>query len=365
VANNEDSSARSSQAVELTSPADLGGLGAEIIAEVVSGTPFDGWPYAAVEDVFLIAASRETLSPEAAFALAVSYLSHLVEQGDYAERTVEKATGIIARFVRYIDARYGIVDVRDIEQNQVLAFINASVLKHELHLVTGRTKDNRRWAVDLFFRTLRGLDLYEGDPLLDAAHFARESTDFRPLLDAEIERCRKVAPRRLDDTLRPVRFALAEAMAATAEIPEVLVADYDASNARVWLDGSPKRIYGRWLPLLPHEVEVIERRIADLGSPRPDVRLAYEGDKRFTSRESATSCSLRAVLARAGLTRQAHPTVRPSSIRAWGARRLFDETRDVQLVAHRLGVRKIDDALWIIGLPRPEPDVPPPHRRVQ
>ena len=233
MASKPQSPARSSQAVELSSPADLDALGAGITAAVVAGAPFDRWPYASVEDVFLIAASQETLTPDAAFALVVSYLSHLVEQGDYAERTVEKAIGIVTRFVGYVDARYGLVDVRDIEQHHVLAFINASALKHELLLVSGRTKDNRRWAVDLFFRTLRGLDLYEGDPLLDAEHYARESSDFRPLLDAEIERCRKFAPVYLLDTLRPARFALAEAMAATAEIPEVLVADYDASNSRV------------------------------------------------------------------------------------------------------------------------------------
>jgi len=55
--------------------------------------------------------------------------------------------------------------------------------------------------------------------------------------------------------------------------------------------------------------------------------------------------------------------VRPSSIRAWGARRLFDETGDLEKVAHRLGLRQLDDARRTIGVAQPEPDVPPPHRR--
>jgi integrase/recombinase XerC len=71
--------------------------------------------------------------------------------------------------------------------------------------------------------------------------------------------------------------------------------------------------------------------------------------------------ALRKNLDRAGLRRD--PRVRPLSIRAWGARRLYDDGSDIEEVARRLGVRTLDSARRIIGLPDPEPDTPPAHRR--
>jgi hypothetical protein len=344
------------------SVAEVACIGNNCIAEAVEGTRLLGWRLIAVEDVFLIAAMDDPLSPAAAFGVAMSYLAHLVETGDYADTTVEKAAGLIARFIKYSERRFGITDVRDVRQEHVLAFIEAPVLGDELRSAAGRTKDNRRWAIDFFFKTLRGLDLYEGDPLLDARRVQRGSTEFRPLLDVEIERCRKHALSSRNDTLGPVRVALAEAMAATSEIPEVVIADYDRANTRVWLNGSKKRLAGRWAQLLPWGVDAVERRLAALGASDPMTRLAYVGSGAPGRREAATASALRKVLNRAGLTKRAHPRVRPSSIRAWGGQHRYDETQDIEEVARGLGVRKLDDALRIIGLLQPDPDEPPPHR---
>jgi hypothetical protein len=344
------------------SVAEVACIGANSIVEAAAGTRLLDWPLIAVEDVFLIAAMDDPLSPAAAFGVAMSYLAHLVETGDYADTTVEKAAGLIARFIKYSERRFGITDVRDVRQEHVLAFIEAPVIGDELRSAAGRTKDNRRWAIDFFFRRLRGLHLYEGDPLLDTGRAQRESTDFRPLLDVEIERCRKHAPSNRNDTLGPVRMALAQAMAATSEIPEVAVADYDRANARVWLNGSKKRLTGRWAQLLPSGVDAVERRLTALDSSDPMTRLAYVGTGDPGRREAATASALRKLLNRAGLTKQAHPRVRPSSIRAWGGQHRYDETQDIEEVARGLGVRKLDDARRIIGLLQPDPDEPPSHR---
>jgi hypothetical protein len=344
------------------SVAEVACIGSNSIAKAVAGTRLLDWPLIAVEDVFLIAAMDDPLSPAAAYGVAMSYLAHLVETGDYTDATVEKVAGLIGRFIKYSERRYGITDVRDLCQEHVLAFIDAPVLGNELRSAAGRTKENRRWAIALFFKTLRGLDLYAGDPLLDAGRAERGSTEFRPLLDIEIERCRKHAPSSRNDTLGPVRVALAEAMAATSEIPEVVVADYDRANARVWLNGSKKRLAGRWARLLPWDLDAIERRLTALDSSDPMTRLAYVGTGDADRREAATAIGLRKVLNRAGLTKEAHPRVRPSSIRAWGAQHLYDETQDIEAVAWALGVQKLDSARRIIGLPQPEADEPPPHR---
>ena len=311
-----------------------------------------------------MASASTPLDPQEAVALVSSYLAHLVETGDYAESTAIKACALMTKFARYAARRFGTTDVRDLGSSEIHGFINAPILKdEERREVTERTKENRYWAVDLLFRTLRGLNLYDGDPLLDAPRYPRIMGDCRPLLDAEVERCRKFASRRLDDTLGPARLALAEAMATAGEIHQVTVGDYDSANNQVWLRGTDGRIHERWSTLLPWGVDVIEQRIAELG-PSADLStpIAYHGGG-GAGGPSVATITLRAILDRAGLSKIADPTVKPKSFRAWGARRLYDETRDIQEVAHRLGVSTFEAARRIIQLPEFPRDEPPPHRR--
>jgi hypothetical protein len=176
---NEQASAR--RRVAPGSVAEIARIGAEVIAAAVKGEHLDAWPLLAVEDVFLVGAMDDVLSPTAAYEVAISYLAHLVETGDYVDATLEKATGLIARFIKYSERRFGITDVRALCQEHVLAFIDAPVLGDELRSAGGRTKDNRRWAIELWFRTLRGLDLYVGDPFLDVERSRRPASASRPL----------------------------------------------------------------------------------------------------------------------------------------------------------------------------------------
>lgn len=347
--------------VEPGSLADVGSIGDRLAADAIAGMSISYWGLVPVEDVFLIAAMDDVVSPSAGFELVSSYLGHLVETGDYSAATVEKVATLLARFVRYLDARYEIEDIRDVEQCHALEFVGAPSLGDELRVPRERTKANRRWALDVFFRTLRGLDLYDGDPLLDVQREVREAVNSRPLLDTEIERCRKHSPARWGDTLGPVRLALAEAMAATSESAAVVVSDYDAETSRLWLPGSPSRLRGRWVPLLPAQIESIEQRLSDIGASHPLTPLARDPSK--PERAETICVALRKNLARAGLTLRVDPRVRPSSIRAWGARRLYDETGDLEEVRRCLGVRNLDTARRIIGLAPPDPEVPPSHRR--
>jgi hypothetical protein len=336
-----------------------------LLAEVHAQAKVSTWPIWPVGDVFLMASERPSLTPRESVAVVGSYLAHLVETGDYADGTAIKACALMSRFVAYTTSRFGSMDVRKLGPAHVTAFINAPILKdEEVRHAAERTKENRYWALDLYFRTLRGLDLYDGDPLLDAERYPRIVTDCRPLVDAEIERCRRFTFRRLNSTLGPVRWALAESMATAAEIQAAVVGDYDRSARRFWLNGTGRRLHHRWVNLLPWALEAVERRIASLGgdSLDPMTSLAFDGAG-SRSGEAAVSITLRRALDRAGLTRQAHPMVKPKSARAWGARRLYDETGDITEVAHRLGVIRLDTARQIIQLPAFPPDDPPPHRR--
>jgi hypothetical protein len=341
-------------------------LAAATIAAAAAGEPLSWWALVAIEDLLLLAAMNEVVSPTVACELVLSYYAHLVETGDYAESSVEKAGAQMVRLTTYLERRFGLVDIRDADREHVLAWVHATVFEDERRANRGRTEDNRAWAADLFFKQLRGLGLYGGDPLLDVARAPRDGLHSRPLLDAEAEACRKHARSNLRDTLGPVRVALAEALATTSEIPKVLVADYDPARNRIWLPGhgARARIAGRWSELSPWARAAIEQRIAALGpGPRPDDRrLAYEGKGDPARAEAAVCTALRRVLDRAGLTEAKAPDVKPKSIRAGAARRLYDVT-DIELVRRQLGVTRVDTARIDIGLAPPEPDTPPAHRQ--
>jgi integrase len=344
------------------SVAEIARIGSELIPVVFAGEPLDAWLLLAVEDVFLVAAMDDLLPPAAAYEVVASYLAHLVDTGDYSETTVTKAARLMARFVTYIERRYAVADVRHVRAVHAREFIDASLLGDELRSPAERTKENRRWALDRFFKTLRSLDLYDGDPLLDAERNGRPSASVRPLFDAEVERCRGFTRVRHDDTMGPVRWALAEASATVAEVPRVVVADFDANHARVWLT-SEKRGLSRWGGLTPWGIEALERRIHQLGRDNGWAVLAYVGTRPPETRQAAISCALRRVLNRAGLAKD--KTVQPRSVRAWAGLRVYHETHDIEQVALSLGLRSLDDARRTIGVPELEHDDPPPHRRSQ
>jgi hypothetical protein len=340
-------------------------LAAETIAAAVAGEALSYWALVAIADLFLLAAMNEVVSPTAACELVLSYYAHLVETGDFAASSVEKAGAQMVRLTTYLERRFGVVDIRDADRERVLAWVNAPVFDDEWRAAGGRTRDNRSWAADLFFRQLRSLGLYAGDPLLDVARAPRDGIGYRPLFDAEAEACRRHSRSDLGDTLGPVRVALAEALATTSEISQIWIADYEPDRKRIWLPGhgTRSRITGRWSELSPWAREAIERRIEALGADPVNRPLAYEGNGNLARAESATCMGLRQVLRRAGFTKHTAPQVRPMSIRAGGARRLYDDTTDIELVARRLGVSRIDTARGIIGLPAPESDAAPPHRQ--
>jgi integrase len=340
--------------------AEIARTGTELIPVVVAGEPLEAWLLLSVEDVLLVGAMDDLLSPAAAYEVVVSYLVHLVETGDYSEASAAKAAGLIARFVKYIEARYDIADVRELRREHARSFIDAPLLGDELRSPAEHTRELRRWALDRFFKTLRSLDLYGGDPLLDSERGKRTPASVRPLLDAEVERCRLFTRVRGDDTIGPVRWALAEATATVAEIARVVVADYDRNSARIWLSSGGRGV-SRWGSLTPLGVDAVERRITQLGWDNDWAVLAYTGTRPAHSQQAAMSCALRRVLNRAGLAKD--KTVQPRSVRAWTGLRVFHETHDIEQVALSLGLRSLDGARRTIGVPEPERDDPPSHRR--
>src|SRR5690606_25312555 len=100
---------------------------------------------------------------------------------------------------------------------------------------------NRRSAARLGFRLLREAGVVDHDPTLDLRLPPRpHGREARPLSDEEIDRGRAASVGRLEATLRPAVWALAEATATTHEIPRVRSDHVDLAAGTVQLGGSSK-----------------------------------------------------------------------------------------------------------------------------
>lgn len=315
--------------------------------------------FIALDEVFLVAVDGdEPLSPEAALTLVASRLADAVSRGDYAETTVTKAMSLQSRFAKYLSRAKRIDDITDVCPQNVVDWIEAPSMKDGGKLPSARTKDNRRWAADLFFRELRALGVFEGDPLLDVGVLRDKRRGVRALTDAEVELCRLHSFTSRRDTRRPVGWAIAEAGASTSEISNVIVADVDIKGRRVWLCGG--RQLPRWGELTTWGVVQLQRRIEALDH-EPTVGLVYDGNGSLESKQASACDIVHETLGRAGLRRD--PAVKPASLRIWLARRIFEETHDVVEVAHRLGFRDLDNAVELLDVPMGRCDVPPAHRK--
>jgi site-specific recombinase XerD len=310
-----------------------------------------------LEEVFLVAIdSDESLSPEAAVTLVASRLADAVASGDYAAATVTKAISIQARMAKFLSRGRRIEDVNDVTAHDIRAWINARAMSDKAE-PSARTKDNRRWAADMFFRELRGLGLYVGDPLTDLTIDGRVRNAARALTDAEMELCRRFSARNRQDTRGPAAWALTEAGATTSELPNVTAADVDFDQQRVWLCGS--RLQPRWGLLSDWGAQQVRRRIEIIDDA--ETSLIYQGNGSPESQQASACDAIHETLGRAGVRQD--KSVRPSSVRAWLAHTLYAETSDLFLVAHRLGFRRLENARELLGLAMHDADIAPSHRR--
>jgi integrase/recombinase XerC len=205
----------------------------------------------------------------------------------------------------------------------------------------------RRSALRLYFRTLRQLGLFEGDPTLDLELPPRSSLAMRPLTDDEVVLCRSFSLQTLSATRQPAAWALAEATARTSEIPHVRVSDLDFSNRRVWIHGSSKA-EARWGYLSEWGATQLVRRVGSLKNAlEADPAVAYEGRGSEQSGQTSSCIAIAETLMRAGIGRE--PDVRPGSVVAWAGRRIFEETASIEEAARRLGIRSLDRAARFIG----------------
>jgi site-specific recombinase XerD len=116
---------------------------------------------------------------------------HLAATGAVTELSLERFTGLWARFDRFAGRVCGVGLVQEVDHDIVAAFLRARTTTGSLPAAS--TVRARVTAVRLLFRVLRQLRLATSDPTLDVELPRRSYPGFRPLVDDEIDRCRWAA----------------------------------------------------------------------------------------------------------------------------------------------------------------------------
>jgi integrase/recombinase XerC len=270
----------------------------------------------------------------------------------HTEQTLARMSETVRRFAFRLDAT-GVHDLQGVTPRAARAFVDAATRGGQPPELA--TRHARRTALRTFFRTLRQLGLYDGDPTLDLVLPPRGALAARPLSDDEITLGRLSAQVGLGARrpMRAVAWALAEATAVSSEITTVRIADLDDSRypAAVRLPGT-RRHDPRTGQLTDWGRRIVAARVTALRAAGADGQtlIAYGGAAPpGGAKAQASVCNaLRDILGVAGLGQE--PDVRPTSVRHWAGRRLFDAGQPIDAVARALGHRSLDAAAEDIAL---------------
>jgi len=266
-----------------------------------------------------------------------------------ADQTTQRMAEILARFTIYIEKGHELRSVKEIAEEHVEGFVFASVIARadRSRRPSTATMHLRRSALRLYFRMLREMKLFVGDPTVDLGLPPRSCLALRPLTDDEVALCRCFSLHTLSETRQPAAWALAEATARTSEISNVRRSDFDLAGGRVWIAGSTKT-NPRWALLSSWGQTQLERRMRGLSADSgEDPLVVYEGCGSEQSKQASSCIAISETLVRAGLAGE--PDVRPASVAGWAGRRVFEESARIEEVAVRLGVRSLDRAARLIG----------------
>jgi site-specific recombinase XerD len=266
----------------------------------------------------------------------------LRRRGELTEASGDRFFAVWVRFVKYAEA-HGEVRVGDVSDELVERFVlRARTVAGGAPSVA--TTHLRRAAVRLLFRVLRDSSLVDRDPTIDLRLSPRSRLAARPLTDDEVEACRWASLSTVVATRQPALWALGEAGASTREIAKVTTTDLDLRGATVWLSGGP-RTDPRWSPLTEWGAAQLSRRLRALRG-RPEALVAFDCPVEEVAGRISAGVAISAIMTRAGL---ANEEVKPRSLAAWAARRVWLETGRIDEAARRLGLRSLDLTAELIG----------------
>ena len=263
------------------------------------------------------------------------------------DQTVTRMGETTVRFARRLRA-LDVTTVDRIDPEACRGFIDAPTRTGDQPANT--TRHFRRVTLRALFRTGRTLGALDSDPTIDLALPPRTSLKARPLTDDEIMLCRTAAfPTLATDLRRPAAWALAEATAATSEIPLIRRSDLrpDGVPETVALPGT-RRLRARVVELTDWATTILTRRLAEIDDD-PATPVAYVGHAAAgTVARHASACGLvGAVLAASGLASEAD--VRPASVRHWRGRRELGAGARVESIALLLGHASLDETAQAVA----------------
>jgi hypothetical protein len=257
----------------------------------------------------------------------------------------------IARFVERL--RFERVGrIAEITEQHAYDFIHEAVMRGDVPGPPGTgTLHIRRVAVRLVVKTARHLHLVESgfDPTVDITLPPRSMLASRPLTDDEELLGRSAATGTLTVTRRAAAWALGQASAVAGEQLNATIGDLRLDEGRVWLHGTSKR-QERWGILTDWGIEQLAMRVEQVvaddgaGADTPLIR-GKNASRRSGQTQSCNAIS--EVLKLAGLDRERG--LSPTSLANWRGRKIFDETRCIEIAAQVLGIGSLDSATAAIG----------------
>lgn len=268
--------------------------------------------------------------------------------GAMSDQTLDKFALLARRFTRFA-AAYDVTTLAGADQNLVAKFVAAKGRTRHGTVGTAAvaTMHNRRAALRAFFRTARHLGLTLDDPTVDITVPEREATTLRPLHDEEAALVRLFSEH-ATATRHAATTALLLAGAHTSELGYIRIGDVDTAAHTVRAHGSSKH-RARSLPLDTWARRVIYQRIAHLTNcgAAQEAIICTGSDGSDAQRQARVCVTVRDVLTRAGLT--GTPGIKPTSLTAYAARRVFEDTGRIEAAAQLLGSGSLDGTASLIG----------------
>ncbi|MFD6197311.1 integrase [Mycobacteriaceae bacterium NPDC060252] len=276
--------------------------------------------------------------------------SAAVVEGVMSAQTFDKFSLLARRFERFA-AAHNVITVDSADSTLVSKFVRAPGRSRHGNVAAAAvaTMHNRRATLRALYNAALTHGQASYDPTAGIAIPRRETSIQRPVTDDEAAIIRLVCQRE-----QPTRHAATAALlllgAHTGELGHIATGDVNAAAAIVQAHGSTKH-QPRNLPLDRWSQQVLVARIAYLtrplpaGSPSPVLCTGAAGSD--AHRQARVCVTVREILTRAGLSDD--PGIRPSSLTAYAARRVFDRTGRVEAAAALIGSRSLDSTAALIG----------------
>ena len=204
------------------------------------------------------------------------------------------------------------------------------------------TKRNRLSSLRRAFRSLRQMGYELPDPTIDVVALLDRTLDANVCSDEDIKKLREGAPIGLFDSCNAALLALAEAGATNGEVKEIRVSYVNLEERVVRLPGNA-RVDERINELSDWGVVVLRERFAHVSG---DDYVVVNSNGTKVS-EASVSQMFRHIAAYGNVGRNGFNI---NSVRAWRARRIYQETGRIQDAALFLGHRSLDSAVALIGL---------------